>query len=184
MQDQAGTAVSSPSCLPSQVSPDSSGVNHQEIALHRPIMRAGSPEVAGSVTPNKACPVIFRGAGPRVELLAFRHPIAGCQLVKGTIEPGESPEHAALRELAEEAGVLTARIERHIGIWQSGWLGQVWSFFACKADAPLPEAWSHDAPDDGGHTFRFFWHPLWAPAQQDQWHMVFRDALRFIQGTA
>ena len=137
---------------------------------------------ATPVTPNKACPVVLRGTGPRVEVLAFRHPIAGCQLVKGTIEPGESPEDAALRELAEEAGVLVARIERHIGIWHSGWQGQVWSFFACRSDTPLPEVWSHHAPDDGGHTFQFFWHPLRALTHEDQWHVVFRDALRFIQG--
>lgn len=141
-------------------------------------------KVATSATPNKACPVVFRGAALRIEVLAFRHPIAGCQLVKGTIEPGESPGEAALREFTEESGVLSVRINRHIGIWQSGWRNQVWSFFACSSDAPLPETWSHDAPDDGGHTFQFFWHPLWAPAHPDQWHMVFRDALQFIQRTA
>lgn len=80
--------------------------------------------------------------------------------------------------------MLAAWCERHIGIWHSGWQGQVWSFFACCSDTALPEVWSHNALDDGGHTYQFFWQPLWAPAREDQWHTVFRNALRFIQGVA
>ena len=52
--------------------------------------------------PNKVCPVVFRRVDSVVEVLAFEHPVAGYQLVKGTVESGESIETAALRELAEE----------------------------------------------------------------------------------
>ena len=51
---------------------------------------------------DKACPVMFRDSSMR-KILAFEHPEAGVQLVKGSIEPGENPRLAALRELAEEA---------------------------------------------------------------------------------
>lgn len=44
--------------------------------------------------------VLRRSLG--VDVLAFEHPSGGRQLVKGTIEPGEAPEEAAVRELFEE----------------------------------------------------------------------------------
>jgi hypothetical protein len=35
--------------------------------------------------------------------------------------------------------------------------------------------------DDGGHLFRFFWHPLFANVDAEQWRAVFRGALDFIR---
>jgi len=46
---------------------------------------------------HKACPVVFRDPSMQ-QILAFEHPSAGLQLVKGGIEPGENPRAAALRE--------------------------------------------------------------------------------------
>jgi 8-oxo-dGTP pyrophosphatase MutT (NUDIX family) len=48
----------------------------------------------------KACPVVLRSLGDG-EILAFEHPLAGWQLVKGTVEAGELPRDAAIRELYE-----------------------------------------------------------------------------------
>ena len=71
------------------------------------------------MSPNKACPVILSCiAGPRI--LLFRHPLAGVQLVKGTIESGETPAEAALRELSEEAGIDDASIVSDLGCWNAG----------------------------------------------------------------
>jgi 8-oxo-dGTP pyrophosphatase MutT (NUDIX family) len=134
--------------------------------------------------PNKACAVVLRGEGKQTQVLAFQHPIAGFQLVKGTIEPGELAEDAALRELAEEAGISSAVIVRSLGVWQSDWEGQVWALIHCQPTRALPETWEHHAPDDGGHCFRFFWHSLWGAAPEVQWHVLFRGALRFIQNAA
>jgi 8-oxo-dGTP pyrophosphatase MutT (NUDIX family) len=131
--------------------------------------------------PNKVCPVVLRRSGEIVELLAFEHPLAGRQLVKGTIEAGEDIEAAALRELAEESGIVDALVSRVMGIWPSGFEQQVWAFVACVPGSPLPDSWAHDAPDDGGRTFRFFWHPLDQPADPEGWHLVFREAMRFIR---
>jgi 8-oxo-dGTP pyrophosphatase MutT (NUDIX family) len=48
------------------------------------------------------------------ELLVFRHPTAGVQLPAGTVEAGETPEAAVLREVREEAGLVETRIVRRL----------------------------------------------------------------------
>jgi len=50
--------------------------------------------------------VVWRRAGPRVEVLVVHRPrYDDWSLPKGKLEPGESFEQAARREVAEEAGV-------------------------------------------------------------------------------
>lgn len=132
------------------------------------------------MTPNKACPVVWRPCVRGLEVLAFEHPLAGLQLVKGGIEPGETPQAAALRELEEESGIAPAVAGRHLGLWPSGYEAQVWSFHEVSVDYALPQTWRHHAADDGGQVFRFFWHPLSEPASP-LWHPVFAGALGFIR---
>ena len=134
--------------------------------------------------PNKVCPVVLRRTGRSLDVLAFVHPLAGCQLVKGTIEAGEDVRAAALPELAEESGIDDAVVSRCLGLWSSGFEGQVWAFVECVPERPLPAYWAHHAPDDGGHTFRFFWQPLFHAVDEDAWHALFRGALRFLQQAA
>jgi 8-oxo-dGTP pyrophosphatase MutT (NUDIX family) len=136
------------------------------------------------MVPTKVCPVVLRRVGSVVEVLAFEHPLAGRQLVKGTIEQGESIEDAALRELAEESGIEGAVITRSLGIWSSDFEGQVWAFVECAVGKSCPETWVHHAPDDGGHAFRFFWHPLREIAASNHWHPVFQRGLGFLQNAA
>jgi 8-oxo-dGTP pyrophosphatase MutT (NUDIX family) len=59
--------------------------------------------------PSKASPFVVRRTARGLEILAFRHPLAGTQLVKGTIESGETVEAGAVRELEEERGVMQLR---------------------------------------------------------------------------
>lgn len=134
-----------------------------------------------SLQPNKVCPVVLRRQGEEAEVLAFKHPLAGRQLVKGSIEAGEFHEAAALRELAEEAGILFAHCVRHLGTWESGFQGQVWAFIECHPAGVLPESWVHHAADDGGHDFEFFWHPLLEPVDSSDWHVLFQNALGYIR---
>lgn len=134
----------------------------------------------GLMGPNKACPVILRNRDGEAELLAFRHPLAGIQLVKGSIERLESPAEAALRELQEEAGIASGHVLRCLGVWASGFQDQVWSFHEVWVSQELPESWSHFTADDGGQTFSFFWHPLSAEPS-DEWHALFIGALSFIR---
>lgn len=128
---------------------------------------------------DKACPVVVCFT-PTPRVLLFRHPQAGVQLVKGTIEQGETTAQAALRELAEESGINDATIHDDLGYWESGHQGQVWSFQLCKAVGPLPEQWSHQTLDDHGHRFAFFWAPF-DQLPYDDCHPVFRRALVFLR---
>ena len=142
-------------------------------------IRYASPTL-GNLIPNKACAVVLRSIGAVDEILIFRHPSAGCQFVKGTIEPDESPASAAIRELLEEAGIRGARAARHLGVWDAGYKGQVWSIHQLAVDAKLPDLWSHFTDDDGGHLFNFFWHPLGSAPSQD-WRPVYVRALQFVE---
>ena len=49
------------------------------------------------------------------ELLLFQHPSAGIQLPAGTVEEGEDPQAAALREAGEESGLQGLRVEEFLG---------------------------------------------------------------------
>lgn len=122
----------------------------------------------------KACPIVTR----RTDVLAFRHPTAGCQFVKGTIDPGETPAQAALRELYEESGIRLDGTMHFIGKQTIGGQHQSWYFFAHAASG-LADRWQHWTTDDGGHWFDFFWHPLRRPLDH-RWHPTFHEAHRFI----
>lgn len=131
------------------------------------------------MTPTKACPVVLRNTG-EPQVLAFEHPLAGLQLVKGSIESNESARQAALRELWEESGLQVSRVVADLGVWEPGYLGQIWSFHLCEIPSQTPDTWTHRTADDGGHDFKYFWHPL-ATEASSQWHWVFRKALAYIR---
>jgi 8-oxo-dGTP pyrophosphatase MutT (NUDIX family) len=123
---------------------------------------------------EKACPVVLRRRGG-LDILAFRHPLHGLQLVKGTIEPHETPETAAVRELAEEAGILEGRAAAHLAavpIDETTW------HFVLIFPLDLPETWTHHCEDEG-HDFAFFWHPL--DADGGAWHPYSIEALTVIR---
>ena len=128
---------------------------------------------------NKVCPVVYRRMGNALDLLAFRHPLAGLQFVKGTVEPGEPAARAAMRELREESGLCPSTIPRHLGTRAIGDPPMPWHFYAVRIEG-LPRTWDHRTADDGGHVFSFFWHPL-AVDLDAQWHPMFHEALWAIR---
>lgn len=79
-------------------------------------------------TLEKVCPIAVRFAKERPEVLAFTHPSAGKQFVKGTIEPGEAPLDAATRELREESGLRADTPLISLGTHCVGGNRQRWHF--------------------------------------------------------
>lgn len=108
-------------------------------------------------------------------LLVFTHDhvaieVTGVQVPAGTIEPGESPEEAAVREVREETGVI-ARVVRALGV-------EHYDMRPSKpevherhfvqlepVDDELRERWSagEKAPSDGGAPQR--WTCWWTPVE-------------------
>jgi len=127
---------------------------------------------------EKACPVVTRKVDRGRQVLAFAHPSAGDQFVKGTVEVGEHPQDAAARELREESGLLAPSVMTELGSRAIGTGNVVWHFFAWHSSG-LPDNWRHEAKDDYGHAFSFFWHPLRTPLNND-WHPIFHQAFEFI----
>jgi prevent-host-death family protein len=108
-------------------------------------------------------------------LLVFTHDdvpldIAGVQVPAGTIETGEDPAAAVVREVLEETGIA-ARIVRELGVEQY----DVWPskpelherhfFQLVPADDALPDRWAagEDYPSDGGVVQR--WTCRWMPLE-------------------
>ncbi|MCU0624261.1 MAG: NUDIX domain-containing protein [Gemmatimonadaceae bacterium] len=127
----------------------------------------------------KVVPIVRRRRATGFEVLAFRHPLAGHQLIKGTVERHESLEAAAERELLEEAGVAGRAVGSLGDLWHES-AGQSWHFVLIEVAAQLPETWVHHAHDDGGHDFAFFWHPLDAHDGTD-WHALYAPALAHLR---
>ncbi|HUQ83223.1 MAG TPA: NUDIX domain-containing protein [Gemmatimonadaceae bacterium] len=122
---------------------------------------------------HKAAACVVRAAPHGPELLVFRHPVAGVQIPKGSVERGEDPESAALRELAEESGISAARVLRKIGYHEvevgagpaeTGPLElQAWHTFLVAADEKLRDTWSHQVSGsevEEGLVFEYFWVPI------------------------
>ena len=128
---------------------------------------------------HKVAPIVLRRSEV-LEILAFRHPKAGTQLVKGTWEEGESAEKASLRELAEESGIMNASVDRELGQLPFRRIRQHWHFYLCQVPDQLPDRWTFFTQDGGGHLFDFFWHELNRPPGHG-WHADFRRALTFVR---
>ena len=129
---------------------------------------------------RKVVPIILRKLASQTEILVFRHPLAGIQIVKGTVEEDETLEFATLRELKEESGITDAIINKYLELHCSTAKGANWHVFLCKTQQSLLEHWQHFCADDGGLVFSFFWHPLNANPN-DEWHPIFQELLQFIQ---
>ncbi|WP_433466654.1 NUDIX hydrolase [Spirillospora sp. CA-128828] len=114
------------------------------------------------------------------ELLVFDHvgmPEAGTQVPAGGVRPGEEPEQAVLREVAEETGLRTASVIRRIITEDKPHphtrRPRRTMFFQLQAPATTPDAWEHlvsGQGEDEGMTFgcRFLPLPLKGPLADDQ----------------
>ncbi len=64
---------------------------------------------------EKVTAFVTRRGANGLELLLFEHPHAGIQIPAGTVNEGEAPRQAALREVAEETGLSAVRVLAEIG---------------------------------------------------------------------
>jgi 8-oxo-dGTP pyrophosphatase MutT (NUDIX family) len=92
-------------------------------------------------------------------LLVFEHDAdyqAGIQVPGGGIEPGESPEAAAIRESLEETG-LSLQNPVFLGskhyAFETG--NHHWHFFWLQAPESTPDAWEHFAENQYVFYHRF-----------------------------
>ena len=122
---------------------------------------------------QKAVACLLRGGSNEVELLVFTHPNGTMQIPKGTVDPGELPRNAVLRELQEESGVEDAEINSAVcrlqrvrprGPQGMGPLeDQLWHVFSLHSGSPMPDSWSHTATgsaEEEGLVFSLEWIPL------------------------
>lgn len=112
---------------------------------------------------EKVVAAVVRRAGTGWEVLAFDHPLAGTQLVKGTVEEGEAPEVAVRRELHEESGLVVGAAGAEIGLWEQSPDRHRWRVYVLPAPVGLPDRWSHlpvGSPAEEGLVFHFRWLPI------------------------
>ncbi len=129
---------------------------------------------------QKVVPVIIRSFDNRQELLLFKHPKAGVQLVKGTVEEDETNEEATMRELFEESGINDAAILYKIGQKDYPSINQSWHFYLVKSSQSLPNKWEHFADEEEGLNFSFFWQDIDIKILTP-WPEIFDDARNYIK---
>jgi len=129
---------------------------------------------------TKACPIVLRRTTDEIQILAFQHPKLDRQLVKGTIEPNEQPSNAAIRELAEESGLIAKDSPLYLGESVALPDGNHWYFYCCEVLGEIPEEWTFHTEDEGGLLFRFFWHTLDAELDES-WHPLFHDVFSVVR---
>ncbi len=110
------------------------------------------------------------------QLYVFRHeqPEPGIQVPKGSIQPGETPLAAAIRETYEESGLqleqmyFLGEVQMSDEVWQN----EHWHVFWGEAPQKTPDTFLHRVSGDGEdreQTFFYFLTPLSAP--QLDWSM-------------
>ncbi|HEX6121671.1 MAG TPA: GNAT family N-acetyltransferase [Ktedonobacterales bacterium] len=114
---------------------------------------------------RKAFGYITRRHAGMTQALAFTHrdfPEAGIQIPKGTVEEGEQPEEAVLREMVEETGLraltLLGAVARDHHDSPDG--GESERLFYWLRAENAPDRWEHtvaSAGEDDGLVFQCFW---------------------------
>jgi len=100
-------------------------------------------------------------------LLVFEHtefPEAGIQVPAGTVDPGEDPQTAVLREAYEETGLSNLKLVRALGkrTFKGDGRTYVRHFFRLFYPGQPPERWRHMEEDPSNDTnepieFELYW---------------------------
>ena len=127
-------------------------------------------------------------------LLVFKHPFAleaGIQVPAGTVEPGEMPRAAVLREAHEETRLHQFQVVRFLGVqtqnmraWGKSEFHQRY-FYHLRCAAQTPNRWQHSERFPDGetgqgviHIFEFYWVQLSHVPPLAANHDWFLDQLR------
>ncbi|WP_159619058.1 8-oxo-dGTP diphosphatase [Arthrobacter zhaoguopingii] len=136
----------------------------------------GEPLPAGAFRPVVLCFLFRSAAGRREVLLGLKHQGFGTGRIValgGKLEPGETPAQAAVREVAEESGLLVEEADL-------GFLGEVtWDF-------PANPAWNMRAwiftadrfTGDAGLSDEIT--PEWFPVTAPPWDGMWEDAAHWL----
>ncbi len=136
----------------------------------------GEPLPAGAFRPVVLCFLFRGGAGRREVLLGLKHQGFGTGRIValgGKLEPGETPARAAVREVAEESGLLVEESDL-------GFLGEVtWDF-------PANPAWNMRAwiftadhfTGNAGPSDEIT--PEWFPVTAPPWDGMWEDAAYWL----
>lgn len=117
------------------------------------------------VTEEKAYAYITRKAAQTHQLLVFEHANedVGVQVPKGTIEDGEAPREAVVREVREESGLTEFDSIRPLStdVWNHHEKPKAYRrhFFHLVADETRDE-WRHTVTgngEDNGVVYTYFW---------------------------
>ncbi|MBK7892702.1 MAG: NUDIX domain-containing protein [Bdellovibrionales bacterium] len=105
-----------------------------------------------------------------MELLVFDHvgmPEAGIQVPAGTVDPGETPSAAVLREVEEETGLSLKTQGCHLGRFD--WYRvdrdelHFRNVFHFELTEPIADEWQHvvsGSGEDHQLNFKFYWLPI------------------------
>ncbi|WP_226577616.1 NUDIX hydrolase [Halobacillus litoralis] len=113
---------------------------------------------------KKAYGYVVRYQSGEPQVLVFRHPIkeAGIQIPKGTVQAGEDPYDAVVREIKEETGLENVIADQWIAddLWENDDGALHHRFFYKLHVSEERDDWSY-SPTGGGEekglTFRFLW---------------------------
>nr|WP_202410007.1 NUDIX domain-containing protein [Halobacillus litoralis] len=113
---------------------------------------------------KKAYGYVTRIKEGQIQVLVFQHPIAeaGIQIPKGTVDPGEDPQEAVLREMEEETGLRNFHVEQWLAedLWKNDDGAIHHRFFYKLRVSNAEDEWDHEPTGGGeekGLTFHFFW---------------------------
>ena len=116
---------------------------------------------------DKAYAYVTREAKEEFELLVFtpRDADAGVQVPKGTVEPGERPRAAVVRELHEESGLTDVEAVRPLAAdsWEHPRKPKIYRrhFFHVPV-TETRDTWTHTVTGDGeevGTIYEYRWKP-------------------------
>jgi 8-oxo-dGTP pyrophosphatase MutT (NUDIX family) len=82
----------------------------------------------------------------------------GVEVPKGAIEPGETPEQAALREIFEESGITAVQLIKELGV--THYMGEEQRFLLFRATEVLPLSFTHVVTGediDKGFRYDYEW---------------------------